>query len=83
MTQLYCYAWLIEENLGAKLNKGFLVYTRSRNKVVEVEITEANKDHVRKAVRYIFSIIDQNRFPKATEYKAHCVPCTYRTVCIR
>ena len=82
-TQLFCYAWLIEENLGAKVNKGFLVYTRSRNKVVEVEITDANKENVKKAAQDIFSIIDQNRFPRATKYKARCVTCTYRNVCIK
>ena len=82
-TQLYCYAWLIEEILGVKVDKGFLVYTRSRNKVVEVEITDANKDDVKKAAREIFDIIDQNRFPKATKYKARCVTCTYRNVCIK
>ncbi|GAB2797157.1 CRISPR-associated protein Cas4 [Rhabdobacter roseus] len=82
-TQLYCYAWLIEEHFGKPVHKGFLVYTRSRNKVVEVPITDADKEHVRAAARAIFQIIDENRFPKATKYKARCVTCTYRNMCIR
>lgn len=82
-TQLFCYAWLIEENLGRIVNKGFLVYTRSRNKVIEVLITENDKEQVKKAANEIFNIIDQNRFPKATKYKARCVTCTYRNICIK
>jgi CRISPR-associated exonuclease Cas4 len=82
-TQLYCYAWLIEENFGRPVNKGFLVYTRSRNKVVEVEISEQNKADVKKAAADIFGIIDQNRYPKATKYKARCVSCTYRNICVK
>jgi CRISPR-associated exonuclease Cas4 len=82
-TQLYCYAWLIEENFGRPVTKGFLVYTRSRNKVVEVVISDENKADVKKAAGDIFSIIDQNRFPKATKYKARCVSCTYRNLCVK
>jgi CRISPR-associated exonuclease Cas4 len=82
-TQLFCYAWLIEENFGVKVNKGFLVYTRSKNKVVEVTITDADKGKVMTAATEIFNIIDQNRYPKATKYKARCVTCTYRNICIK
>lgn len=82
-TQLYCYAWLIEENFGKPVNKGFLVYTRSRNKVIEVEISEENKAHVKKAAADIFDIIEQNKYPKATKYKARCVSCTYRNMCVK
>lgn len=82
-TQLYCYAWLIEENFGREVDRGFLVYTRSNNRVVEVPISDENKADVKRAAESIFAIIDQNRFPKATKYKARCVTCTYRNVCIR
>jgi CRISPR-associated exonuclease Cas4 len=29
-TQLFCYAWLIEENFDKPVTKGYLVYTRSK-----------------------------------------------------
>jgi CRISPR-associated exonuclease Cas4 len=80
-TQLYCYAWLIEENFGRTVNKGFLVYTRSKNKLVEVEITDAHKQEVKAAAKAIFDIIDRNYFPKATKYKSRCTHCTYRNIC--
>ncbi len=82
-TQLYCYAWLIEENFGVKVRKGFLVYTRSRNKVVEVAIDPEDVEEVKRAARSIFAIIDENSYPKATKYKARCVTCTYRNLCIK
>ena len=80
-TQLYCYAWLIEENFGKPVTKGYLVYTRSKNKLVEVEISNESKLMVKQAAKAIFEIINDNRFPKATKYKKRCQGCTYRNIC--
>jgi CRISPR-associated exonuclease Cas4 len=82
-TQLYCYAWLIEENFHKKVNKGYLVYTRSKNHVEEIIITEESKDEVKKAADGILQIIEMNLFPKATKFKKRCVDCTYRNICIK
>ncbi len=82
-TQMFCYAWLIEENFGCQVNKGFLVYTRSSNKFVEVAITASDKQLVKECAREIGLIIDKNFFPRATKYKQRCVDCTYRNICIK
>jgi CRISPR-associated exonuclease Cas4 len=82
-TQLYCYAWLIEENFKKEVSKGFLVYTRSKNHVEEVIITKEAKEEVKKAAGEIMEIIEMNLFPKATKYKKRCVDCTYRNICIK
>lgn len=82
-TQLYCYAWLIEENFSAEVNRGFLVYTRSKNKLVEIPVTKNAKTKVKKAAKEIIDIINSNRFPKATRYKKRCKGCTYRNICIK
>ena len=82
-TQLYCYAWLIEENFGKEVNRGFLVYTRSYNKLVEVGISDMDKREVKKAAASIQKIIDENFYPKATKYKARCLTCTYRNICVQ
>lgn len=81
-TQLYCYAWLIEENFGKYVTRGFLVYTRSRNKLVEVPISNRDKACVKNAAADIHEIIEENRFPKATKFKKRCLSCTYRNICI-
>jgi CRISPR-associated exonuclease Cas4 len=82
-TQLECYAVLIEENFGKKVNKGFLVYTRSSNKLVELEISEEAKQDIRRVCREVNDIILQNYYPKATKFKQRCIGCTYRNICIK
>ena len=82
-TQLYCYAWLIEENFGREVNRGYLVYTRSGHKLVEVPIQKSDKAKVEKDARAIINIIDKNYYPKATTYKRRCVACTYRNICVK
>ncbi len=82
-TQLFCYAWLIEENFNRKVKKGFLVYTRSKHKLIEVEVRPEDIEKVRKSAEEIHVIIDKNFFPKATTYKKRCLDCTYRNICIQ
>lgn len=82
-TQLHCYAWLIESNFGRKVHKGYLVYTRSKNKLVEVMIEKEDLETIKKAADAIGEIMGKNRFPKATRYKKRCLTCTYRNICIQ
>lgn len=82
-TQLACYAWLIEDNFDRAVNRGYLVYTRSKSKLVEVELGEAFKADVKEQARAIVKIIDDNYFPRATRYKKRCIECTYRNICIQ
>lgn len=82
-TQLYCYAWLIQENFGQPVEKGYLVYTRSKNKVVEISIEPGHIEKVKKAAWKINAIIEKNSFPKATKYKRRCLSCTYRNICVK
>ena len=82
-TQLECYAVLIEENFRKKVDKGFLVYTRSASKLVEIEIDEKSKTRIKKVCVEVTDVIENNRFPKATKYKRRCIGCTYRNICIK
>jgi CRISPR-associated exonuclease Cas4 len=82
-TQLVCYAILIESNFDQTVDKGYLVYVRSKNKLVEVVITQADKEAVINIVQAIVAIIEQNVFPKATTNKKRCSDCTYRNICIK
>ena len=81
--QLYCYAVLIEANFKCKVNKGFLVYTRSKHKLIEVDIDDKAKAVVKKGLAEMTEIIQQNKFPKATKYKKRCLNCTYRNICVK
>lgn len=80
-TQLYCYAILIEENYNKKVNKGYLIYTRSKNKLVEIEITDVEKMNIKNNIKDIYEIINKNIYPKATKFKKRCLSCTYKNIC--
>ncbi len=82
-TQLACYAWLVEDNYNIPVHRGYLVYTRSKSKLVEVELEETFKQNVKENAASIVRMIDENFFPKATRYKKRCVECTYRNICIQ
>lgn len=81
--QLICYAVLIEENFNTTVNRAYLVYTRSRHKLVEVKISPADKQEIKISMNEMLDIIGNNMFPKATKYKKRCVNCTYRNICIK
>ncbi len=82
-TQLISYALLIEENFRRPVHKGYLVYVRSKNKLLEVPITEADKRKVKDIAMEINRIITENIYPKGTRFKKKCVTCTYRNICTR
>lgn len=82
-TQQYCYACLIETNYGKRVDRGFLVYTRSKNYIVEIPISDRDKALVIECAHQIDRIIGENYYPKGTKYKKRCVDCTYRNVCIK
>lgn len=82
-TQLACYAWLIESNFEKPVHRGFLVYTRSKNYLLEVPILPSDVAAVRQAALSIQSIVERNWFPDGTRFKKKCEHCTYRNICVR
>ena len=82
-SQIIMYAMLIEENLNLKVNKGYLVYTRSRNKLVTVEIKEEDKTKVLETIDEIVRILNKGYYPEGTSYKKRCFNCCYRNICVK
>lgn len=82
-TQLYCYALLIQHNFRKPVSKGYIVYTRSNNKVIEISIPPDALAAIYAAVDEIELVVAENYFPKATSVKKRCVNCTYRNVCMK
>jgi CRISPR-associated exonuclease Cas4 len=80
-TQLACYAWLIEDNFGIKVRKGFLVYVRSNHHLECVNLDENDIERVKIAASGVYAIITNNVYPRATKVKSRCDHCTYRNVC--
>ncbi len=80
-TQLICYAWLIEENFGLRVSRGYLVYVRSKNHLVEIPIVPEDIRAVQEAARGILEIVQKNHYPNGTKVRKRCEHCTYRNIC--
>jgi CRISPR-associated exonuclease Cas4 len=81
--QLVFYAQLIKDNFHVPVTRGFIVYTRSKNKLVEVPILEKDFDELEKIVGDLLDIIQRCHYPKPTQYKKRCPDCCYRNICER
>lgn len=80
--QSLCYALLIEANYGNPVERGFIVYTRSNNKLVEIEFKESDREELKNIIREMVLIIQKGFFPKKTKSTARCGDCTYRNICV-
>lgn len=79
--QLICYAWLIEQNFGVRVTRGYLVYVRSKNHLQEVPIAAEDIQAVRSAAQQILEIVQKNIYPNGTKLRKKCEHCTYRNIC--
>jgi CRISPR-associated exonuclease Cas4 len=79
--QLAFYAQLIKENYNLPVSNGFIVYTRSQNKMIEVPITEHMLEDLKKIVLQILDVIQKGIYPEPTRYKARCADCCYGNLC--
>ena len=80
-TQLVIYGRLIRDNFGQAVHKGYIVYTRSKNKLVEVPITDKDYTGLEKMIDRIEEIIVNCRYPRPTRYKRRCPDCCYANLC--
>ena len=79
--QLVFYGHLIRENYDVPVNRGFIVYTRSKNKLIDVPITKKDYDELDQAIQCILDVIENCRFPGPTTVKKRCPDCCYRNLC--
>ena len=77
------YGLLIQETFGVPVGKGFLCYTRSNYRIVELEHTEADFAEAAEVLREVLAVIQTGVFPRATPYKARCADCCYRNICVQ
>jgi CRISPR-associated exonuclease Cas4 len=81
--QSVLYALLVGETFEVPVRRGFLCYTRSNHRIVELEYTEADFAEAREVVAEILDVIRTGIFPRATSWKARCADCCYRNICIK
>ncbi len=80
--QQVLYSLLIMEHFNTAVNKAFIVYTRSKNHMIEIPITCKLKDRAKQILDEVFTIINMATYPKATKTKSKCEDCTYRNLCV-
>lgn len=75
------YALLIESNYKKEVRKGYIIYCRSNNKLVEIVYTEKDFCYAINVVNEIFDVIQKSYYPKSTSFKARCIDCCYKNIC--
>jgi len=81
--QSILYGILIKENFKIDVKRGFIVYTRSNNKLIEIEHRQKDIDNCKKILDKINDIIILGFFPKRTSFLSKCNDCCYRNICIK
>jgi len=75
------YGWLIRQIYGVEVNRGFLVFIRSGNRLVEVPLAEADFDRLARLAEEMRRVLEYAWFPPATKHRRRCVDCTFRHLC--
>lgn len=81
-TQLVLQALLIEDNYGREVNRGFLVYVRSKNYLREVRFKPSDFARARQAIDGVLHIIQSGYHPRGTGTAAQCADWRYRNLCV-
>ncbi|MGB2842190.1 MAG: CRISPR-associated protein Cas4 [Halobacteriota archaeon] len=76
------YGLMIADNYDVEVNRGFVCYTRSNHLVKEVKLSDKDFGRAIALVNAVLDIIQKGFYPDATKYKARCVDCTYRNICV-
>jgi CRISPR-associated exonuclease Cas4 len=79
--QLVLQALMIRENYNINVKKGFLCFTRSNNRIEQVDFTEKDFQRSIETVQKILDIIEKGYFPEKSKYKNKCIDCCYRMMC--
>lgn len=80
--QLILYAIMVEEVFKKTCNKGYLVYCRDENKLVDIEITNQDKQRIIEEISEYLEVI-KGKYPLSTKYRARCLDCCYTNICIK
>jgi len=78
--QLAAYAMLAEEAFGRPAPDGF-IYLVPEKRVIELALTEADRDDVRAAIRDIGHMIEAEALPPPTAVRHRCTACEFRNYC--
>ncbi|MDZ7399614.1 MAG: CRISPR-associated protein Cas4 [candidate division KSB1 bacterium] len=80
--QLTLQALMIEDNYELPVQRGFLVFVRSKNHLLTIPIGDRERLQAKKAIEQIFDIILTGKFPSRTRSRAKCADCCYKNICV-
>jgi CRISPR-associated exonuclease Cas4 len=76
------YGLMIREAFDRPVTRGYLVFTRSKSHVKEVEHGDKDVQRVMEAREEILRIIRTGYYPDGTRWEARCGDCCYRNICV-
>lgn len=79
--QMTFYGRLIQDNFQKSVNRAFVVYTRSKNKIVEVEINTEDYTMLERTITEMLDIIQKGNYPITTHSIKRCIDCCYKNIC--
>ena len=79
--QLVFYSVLIEENYNIPVNKGYIVYIRSNNRLEELEFSDEDYDSFFIIYSDLKEILEKEVYPIGTYQSIRCEECDYRNIC--
>lgn len=80
-TQMVMYSIMIEEMFDVEVKAAYIVYCRSSNKLVKIDISESMKIGIKDIIKEYAKVLC-GHYPKATKSKSKCFDCCYRNICI-
>lgn len=80
--QIIMYGLMIKEMFQGEVNKGYIVFTRSKNFLKEININEKDYSIAIETIKDVLSIIKNNKYPKKTHNRLKCIDCCYKNICV-
>lgn len=76
------YGLMIEQAYDRPVKRGYLVFTRSKNHVEEVEHRQKDIERVYEMRDDIMRILRAGYYPEGTSWQARCGDCCYKNICV-
>jgi CRISPR-associated exonuclease Cas4 len=73
---------LIHENFEKPVEKGYIVYVRSQNRLEEIQFCQKDYDSANRIINDIINIIINGFYPEIAKNENKCVDCCYRNICV-
>lgn len=78
--QMALQAMLLEEKLKVSINKGYIYYVSSKERI-EIKVTDKLKEEILKAINSIRELYDSMKIPEGVEDN-RCKYCSIKNICL-